>query len=80
MPKDKKMFIESCIRCQKLKNKLTKEWQEADNTIGIINSFNSNDLLPKIFGQITYKESLCTECRNILPTTSVKKFKKMANK
>lgn len=80
MPKDKKMFVESCVRCNMLKNKVTKGWQEADITVGIINSFNSNDLLPKIFGKITYKESLCTDCRKILPTMSVNKFKKMTNR
>lgn len=80
MPKDKKMFVESCIRCHQLKNKVTKEWEKADNTIGVINNFNSNSLLPKIFGAITFKDSLCTDCRKIFPATTVKQFKKMTNR
>jgi hypothetical protein len=80
MPKDHKMFIKCCVRCQKLEDKVTKEWEEADNTIGVINNFNSNSLLPKIFGAITFKDSLCTDCRKILPTMTVNQFKKMTNR
>ncbi|PIT94475.1 hypothetical protein COT98_03450 [Candidatus Falkowbacteria bacterium CG10_big_fil_rev_8_21_14_0_10_39_9] len=74
------MFVESCIRCHQLKNKVTKEWEEADNTIGVINNFNNNQLLPKIFGPIVFKDAICSECRQILPTVTVNKFKKMSSR
>ncbi|MEI7620254.1 MAG: hypothetical protein WCJ57_01645 [Candidatus Falkowbacteria bacterium] len=72
---DSKKIIKKCIRCHQLFNEKKQVWDGSESTEKTISNFNNNSLLSMAFGKIEFEEVFCPYCQNLLPNTSVEKFR-----